>query len=88
LEEQATLEEQNEESYKEIVRWVCNRQFCDAQQQLYRSAGFTAIHAIQQQESGGIFKKGPHMVGSFNKQLHTGFLFLGKSLRVCFLCQQ
>jgi hypothetical protein len=53
--------------------------FCDVQQ-LYKSVKFTTIHAIQQYELGGNFKKGPHMVGSFNNQLDIGFFFLGKIL--------
>jgi hypothetical protein len=70
---QATLDEQNDGSFKEISNWVCNRQFCDAQQQLYRSAPVAPLDGLQPDTS----TRGTHIVGSFNKQLHTALLFLG-----------
>ncbi|KAG0554630.1 hypothetical protein KC19_12G106600 [Ceratodon purpureus] len=70
---QATLDEQNDASFKEISNWVRNRQFCDAQQQLYRSAPVAPLDGLQPDTSS----RGTHAVGSFNKQLHTALLFLG-----------
>lgn len=70
---QVTLEEQNDGSFKEISNWVRNRQFCDAQQQLYRSAPVAPLDGLQPDTSA----RCTHVVGSFNKQLHTALLFLG-----------
>lgn len=73
---QVTLEEQNDASFKEISQWVRNRQFFDAQQQLYRSARVASLDGFQPDTS----TCGTHIVGSFNKKLHTALLFLGQFL--------
>lgn len=70
---QATLDEYNDASFKEISQWIRNRQFYDAQQQLYRCARVAPIDDHQPHTS----TYGTHVVGSFNKQLHTALLFLG-----------
>jgi hypothetical protein len=74
---QATLDDLNEASFEEIKQWVCNRQFCDAQQQLYRSA---RISPLDDPTGPATSTKGSHIIGSFNKQLHTALLFLGQSI--------
>ncbi|KAG0561689.1 hypothetical protein KC19_9G084200 [Ceratodon purpureus] len=43
---QAILDEQNDASFKEISDWVRNLQFCDAQQQLYKSAPVAPLDGL------------------------------------------